>query len=64
MTPNAAHDEENNREVFEYVTRKRRFLKKVRQGRRPRLTEGDIVEIQVPHSTVRRINIAQYGPRP
>jgi hypothetical protein len=64
MTPNAAHDEENNREVFEYVTRKRRFLKKVRQGRRPRLTEGDIVKIQVPHSTVRRINIAQYGPRP
>jgi hypothetical protein len=64
MTPNAAHDEENNREVFEYVTRKRRFLKKVRQGRRPPLTEGDIVKIQVPHSTVRRINIAQYGPRP
>ena len=64
LTPNAAHDEANNQGVFKHVTKGRRFLKKVRQGRRPPLDVGDMVKIQVPHSNVRRINMAQYGPRP
>ena len=33
-------------------------------GRRPPLDAGDLVKITVPHSTVRRINTANFGPRP
>ena len=64
MTPDAAHDEANNQRIFKRITKGRRFLKKIRQGRRPPLNAGDLVKIQVPHSTTRRLNMAQYGPRP
>ena len=63
-TPNAAHEERNNQKVFDHVKTSRRFLKKIRQGRRPPLEVDDVVKIQVPHSTTRRLNTAQYGPRP
>ena len=33
-------------------------------GRRPPLDAGDLVKIMVPHSTARRINTANFRPRP
>ena len=64
MTPDAAHDEANNQRIFKRITKGRRFPKTIREGRRPPMDVGDLVKIQVPHSTTRRLNMAQFGPRP
>ena len=58
MTPNDAAEDKNNAAVRRYITKGKRFRKKIRQGIRPPLNVGDLVKIMVPHSTLRRINIA------
>ena len=64
LTPNEAALDESNDAVRSKVMRSKRFRKKIRAGRRPPLDAGDLVKIMVPHSTVRRINTANFGPRP
>ena len=48
--------DESNDAVRNKVMRSKRFRKRIRMG--------DLVKIMVPHSTVRRINTANFGPRP
>ena len=64
MTPNEAALDESNAAVRNKVMQSKRFRKRIRMGRRPPLDAGDLVKIMVPHSTVRRINTANFGPRP
>jgi hypothetical protein len=64
LTPNEAALDESNDAVRNKVMKSKRFRKKIRMGRRPPLDAGDLVKIMVPHSTVRRINTANFGPRP
>ena len=63
LTPNEAALDESNDAVHSKVMRSKRF-RKIRAGRGPPLDAGDLVKIMVPHSTVRRINTANFGPRP
>ena len=57
MTPNEAALDRSNDAVRNEVMKSKRF-------RRPPLDAGDLVKIMAPHSTVRRINTANFGPRP
>ena len=64
MTPNEAALDESNDAVHNKVMKSKRFRKRIRMGRRPPLDAGDLVKIMVPHSTVRRISAANFGPLP
>ena len=60
MTPNDAAPGCSNEAVRNKVVKASGFARR----RRPLIGAGDLVKIMLPHSTVRRINIANCGPRP
>ena len=64
MSPSKEALGESNDAVRKKVMKSKRFRKRIRMGRRPPLDTGDLVKIMVPHSTVRRVNTANFGPRP